>query len=60
MRNDSDKRCRENQKTHLMFNNLFPKFVPFMRKCGKIMVDPDRSQMAVWRLQTSCFMITVT
>jgi hypothetical protein len=36
MRNVSDKSCRENQNTHFMFNNLFPKIVLFMRKCGKI------------------------
>jgi hypothetical protein len=26
----SDKSCRENQNTHFMFNNIFPKIVPFM------------------------------
>jgi len=31
MRNISDKSCKENQKTHFMFNNLFLKIVPFMR-----------------------------
>jgi hypothetical protein len=31
MRNASDKRCTENQNTHFMFNNFFPKIVPFMR-----------------------------
>jgi hypothetical protein len=33
----SDKSCRENQNTYLMFNNFFRKKVPFMRKCGKIL-----------------------
>jgi hypothetical protein len=23
--------CKENQNTHFVFNNLFPKIVPFMR-----------------------------
>jgi len=36
MRNVSDKRCRENQNTHFMLNNFFPKIVPFMRWRGKI------------------------
>jgi len=27
MRNFSDKSCGENQNTHFMFNNLFPKVV---------------------------------
>jgi len=31
MRNASDKSCRENQSTHFMFNNVFPKIVLFMR-----------------------------
>jgi len=31
MRNVSDKICRENQNTHLVFSNFFPKIVPFMR-----------------------------
>jgi hypothetical protein len=36
MRNVSDKICRENQNTHFMLNNFFPKIAPFMRKCGKM------------------------
>jgi hypothetical protein len=35
MRNISDKRCRENQNTHCMFNNFVPKIVQFMKECGK-------------------------
>ena len=35
MRNVLDKRCRENQNTHFMFNNCFSKIVPLMRYCGK-------------------------
>jgi hypothetical protein len=36
MRNDLDKICRENQKTHTKLNKLyFPKIVPFMKYCGK-------------------------
>jgi hypothetical protein len=27
----SDKSCTENQNTHFMFNNFFPKTAPFMR-----------------------------
>ena len=30
MRNVSDKSCREIKNTHFMFNNFFPKIVPFM------------------------------
>jgi len=35
MRNVSHKSCTESQNTHFMFNNFFPKVVPFMRQCGK-------------------------
>jgi len=31
MRNVSDKSCKENQNTHFVFSNFFPKIVPFMR-----------------------------
>jgi len=31
MKNVSDKSCRENQNTHFVFSNFFPKIVPFMR-----------------------------
>jgi hypothetical protein len=47
MRNVSDESCRENQNTHSMFNNIFPKIVPFMIM-WKNMVEPDRPQMTVY------------
>jgi len=31
MRNISDKSCRGNQNTHLMFSNFFLQVMPFMR-----------------------------
>jgi len=31
VRNVSDKSCTENQNTHYVFSNFFPKIVPFMR-----------------------------
>ena len=40
MRNALDKRCRENQNTHFVFNNSFPKVMPFMRQCR--VVEPER------------------
>jgi len=30
-RNVSDKCCREDQNTHFVFSNIFPKIVPFVR-----------------------------
>jgi hypothetical protein len=40
VRNISDKRYRENQDTHFMFSNFFPRNLPFMRLCGKIWYSP--------------------
>ena len=31
MKNVSDKICRDNQNTRFMFNNFFPKLMPFLR-----------------------------
>ena len=31
MGNVSDKSCRENQNIHFIFNNSFPKIMPFLR-----------------------------
>ena len=36
MRNIADKICSENQNTHFMFSNLFPKIVPLLSQHGKI------------------------
>jgi len=37
VQNVSDKSCRKTQNTNFIFNNFFPKIVPFMRKFGKIL-----------------------
>jgi hypothetical protein len=42
MKNVSDKRYTENENTYFMFNNVFPKSVPW-----KNMVGPDRPQMTI-------------
>jgi len=55
MRNVSDKSCRENQNTHFVFSNFFPKIVPFMRKCGKHIVERGGAQMAIWRMRIACW-----
>jgi len=53
MRNVSDKRCRENQNTHLMFNNFSPKTVPFMKL--KNIVQPERPRMiTIWCMHFIC------
>ena len=35
MRNVPDASCTENQNAYFMFNNFFPKILPFMRQRGK-------------------------
>ena len=40
MRNALDKKCRENQNTHFMFGNFFPKIAPFMRLYRKMWWTP--------------------
>jgi hypothetical protein len=59
MRNVSDKRCRENQNTHFMFNNFFenPGIHDIM---WKNMVQPDRPQTAIWRMRFACWVTKVT
>ena len=52
------KRCRENQNTHLTFSNFFPKIVPFMRECRKIWWSQQR-QMAKWR-RVACWISKTT
>jgi len=44
MRNASDKSCRANQNTHLVFKNLFLKIGSFMRQCGKIWLGADQQR----------------
>jgi hypothetical protein len=44
MRNVSDEICRENQNTHYVFSNVFPKIVPF-EIMWKNDVEPDRPQI---------------
>jgi hypothetical protein len=46
-----------------MFNNRPPpppKIVPFMRECGKNIVEPGRPQMTIWRMRIECFIPKAT
>jgi hypothetical protein len=52
MRNVSDKSSRENQNTHFVLNNLFPKIVPFVCKWGKTF-QCERSH--TWQYGTCAF-----
>jgi len=61
MNNVSDESCKESQHTHFVFNTLFPpKILPFMRYCGKNILEPDRLQMPVWRMHVTCWMRKAT
>ena len=61
MRNVLDERCKENQNTHFMFNNFFP---PENRAVYEIMwkntVQPDRSQMTIWRMRKTWWITKAT
>ena len=45
MKHVSDIRCRGNQKTHFMFNDVFSKAVPFHEIMWKNMVQSDGPQL---------------
>ena len=51
---DSDRSCRENQDTHFILNNEYPKTAPFLestKKCGKtiqVRDDNTRGSMRSW------------
>ena len=55
IRNVSDKNCRENQNTHLMFGKFF--FFANRTTIYEIMlkniVEPGRPQMTVWRMRSA-------
>ena len=43
----------EKIKTHILYSiySFSSKTVPFMRKCEKNILEPDRQQVTIWRLQ---------
>jgi hypothetical protein len=45
MRNDSDERCRENQRARFMFSNCFPENRAVYEIMWKNMIQPNRPQM---------------
>jgi hypothetical protein len=61
MRNVPDKHCRETQNTHFIFNNFFPKVVPFIDNVEKY----DRTRRAtdeniIWRMRIACWITKAT
>jgi hypothetical protein len=51
MRNVSDKRCRENQNTHCIFNNEI---------MWENMAEPDRLQVTIRRVRFACWITKAT
>jgi hypothetical protein len=49
MRNISDKSCRETRNTHFVFEIMW-----------KNIVEPDRPQMAIWRMNIACWVPKAT
>jgi len=55
MRKVSDKHCGENQNTHCMNNNFFPKNCAIYEMMWKNMVEPERPQMTIWHMHFVCW-----
>ena len=53
-RNTADKSCWENQNTHFMFNNFFPKIASFYKTKWKHTVEPDGPQTTIWHMHIAC------
>jgi hypothetical protein len=60
--NVSDKSCRENQKNphFVLKRKVFHKIVPFMRKWWKNIVEPDSSEVTIWRMRIVCWIPKAT
>jgi hypothetical protein len=61
MRNVSDKSCRENQNTHFMFNNVFPKILPLwdnVEKYGTARQATDDN--IIGRMRFACWITKAT
>jgi hypothetical protein len=60
MRNVSDRSCKENQNTHSVLKNFFPKNRAVYVIMWKNIVQPDRRQMTIRRMRISCWIPKVT
>jgi len=61
MKNVSDKSCRENQKTHVMFSKFFfYENRAVYEIMWENMVESDRPQMTIWRMRIACSKIKAT
>jgi hypothetical protein len=57
---NSDKGCRETQKTHLMFNNLFPENRAVYEITRKNILERGRPQMTIRRMRNACWISKAT
>jgi hypothetical protein len=55
MRYISDKLCRENQNTQLIFNNFFSEIRALYQIMWKNMAEIDRPRMTIWRMRMACW-----
>ena len=59
MGNVSERSYIENQNTHFIFNNFFENHAVY-EIMWKSVVEPDRSQMAIWCMHVTCWMTKAT
>jgi hypothetical protein len=58
---DDDDICRENQNTRFLFDNFFPlENLAVCEIMWKNIVQPDRSQMTIWRMFIACWIPKAT
>jgi hypothetical protein len=54
MRNDSDKRCKENQNTFYIQKLFFSKILPTIRKCGiRLYSQAGHMRISCWVLKSA-------
>ena len=59
MKNVSDKSCRESQTTRFAFSNFLRKSCHLWDNTKNV-VEPDRPQMAIWRMRITCWINKTT
>jgi hypothetical protein len=60
MKDVSDKYCRENHNTHCMFNYFFFFNRTMNEIMWKIILEPGRPQMTIWRMRIGCWIPKAT
>jgi len=60
MRNVSDKICRENHNTHIVFSNVFFENHVLYKTTWKNTVESDRPPMEIWRMRIARWILKAT